>query len=249
MPTGSRTSITSSAPPPRRTSASSGCGRCSPDWAIRTAPAHHPHRRQQGQRFDLGHARRHPAARRLSHRAVHLAASVRAGGTLPGRRPTHLAPELTALLGEIREAIESGKSSSPLSPARPPTFFEMATAIGFLHFVRRRVGCGRAGSGAGRPARFDQRLPAARVRHHQHQPRPHAHLGDRLSSIAREKAGIVKPGRPVVSGATVPEARAVIEGDLPESPGGVAAARRRFPLRLHGGPGNPDGRRPAARSP
>jgi dihydrofolate synthase/folylpolyglutamate synthase len=36
-------------------------------------------------------------------------------------------------------------------------------------------------------------------------------LGDKLSSIAREKAGIVKPGRPVVSGVTAPEARAVIE--------------------------------------
>src|SRR5437660_1671519 len=36
-------------------------------------------------------------------------------------------------------------------------------------------------------------------------------LGDKLSSIAREKAGIVKPGRPVISGATAPEARAVIE--------------------------------------
>ena len=32
-------------------------------------------------------------------------------------------------------------------------------------------------------------------------------LGDRLASIAFEKAGIVKPGRPVVSGATAPEAR------------------------------------------
>jgi dihydrofolate synthase/folylpolyglutamate synthase len=36
-------------------------------------------------------------------------------------------------------------------------------------------------------------------------------LGNRLASIAMEKAGIVKPGVPAVSGATVPEARAVIE--------------------------------------
>jgi dihydrofolate synthase / folylpolyglutamate synthase len=36
-------------------------------------------------------------------------------------------------------------------------------------------------------------------------------LGDRLAGIAMEKAGIVKPGTPAVSGATVPEARAVIE--------------------------------------
>src|SRR5262249_32545547 len=35
--------------------------------------------------------------------------------------------------------------------------------------------------------------------------------GSELASIAAEKAGIVKPGVPVVSGTTVPEARAVIE--------------------------------------
>jgi dihydrofolate synthase/folylpolyglutamate synthase len=40
----------------------------------------------------------------------------------------------------------------------------------------------------------------------------HTHLlGDRLADIAVEKGGIIKPGRPVISGATVPEARPVIE--------------------------------------
>ena len=36
-------------------------------------------------------------------------------------------------------------------------------------------------------------------------------LGNTLAKIAEEKAGIVKPGRPVLSGARPPEARAVIE--------------------------------------
>jgi dihydrofolate synthase/folylpolyglutamate synthase len=36
-------------------------------------------------------------------------------------------------------------------------------------------------------------------------------LGHRLASIAFEKAGIVKPGRPAISGATAPEPREVIE--------------------------------------
>jgi dihydrofolate synthase/folylpolyglutamate synthase len=36
-------------------------------------------------------------------------------------------------------------------------------------------------------------------------------LGDRLAAIAAEKAGIIKPRRPILSGATVPEARTVIE--------------------------------------
>jgi dihydrofolate synthase/folylpolyglutamate synthase len=37
-------------------------------------------------------------------------------------------------------------------------------------------------------------------------------LGNTLSAIAGEKAGIVKPGRPVISGVVQPEARAVLEG-------------------------------------
>jgi dihydrofolate synthase/folylpolyglutamate synthase len=50
-------------------------------------------------------------------------------------------------------------------------------------------------------------------------------LGDRLASIAREKAGIVKPRRPVLSGATVPEVRAIIES---------VCVRQRAPLRQLG---------------
>src|SRR5207249_4357682 len=50
-------------------------------------------------------------------------------------------------------------------------------------------------------------------------------LGNRLTAIAREKAGIVKPDRPLVNGATVPEASIVIEEICRE---------RRAPLRQLG---------------
>src|SRR5205823_3855783 len=50
-------------------------------------------------------------------------------------------------------------------------------------------------------------------------------LGDRLSQIAFEKAGIIKPGMPVVSGTDDGEARAVIER---------VAAERRAPLEVLG---------------
>jgi dihydrofolate synthase/folylpolyglutamate synthase len=50
-------------------------------------------------------------------------------------------------------------------------------------------------------------------------------LGNTLTSIAGEKAGIIKPGRPVVSGAVAPEARTVIER---------IARQRRAPLRQLG---------------
>jgi dihydrofolate synthase/folylpolyglutamate synthase len=110
--------------------------------------------------------------------------------------------ELSTLLGEVRDAAR---------PAAPPTFFEVATAVGFLHFVRRRVDAAVLEVGLG------GRLDSTNV------CRPAVALitsisfdhtgllGDRLASIAREKAGIVKAGRPVVSGATGREARAVIE--------------------------------------
>jgi dihydrofolate synthase/folylpolyglutamate synthase len=119
--------------------------------------------------------------------------------------------ELTALLGDVRAALAS-------APGLEPTFFEVATALGFLHFWRRRADAAVIEVGLG--GRFDSTnvcRPALAVitsisLDHTQQ------LGDRVASIAAEKAGIIKPGRPVVSGATAPEARAVIER--------VARARR-----------------------
>jgi dihydrofolate synthase/folylpolyglutamate synthase len=120
--------------------------------------------------------------------------------------------ELTQLLTEIRRWI-----------ARVPgvTFFEVATAVGFLHFVRRRVDAAVIEVGLG--GRFDSTnvcLPSVALItsisfDHTRQ------LGNRLASIAREKAGIVKWARPTISGATAPEARTMIE-DI--------CAQRRSPL-------------------
>ncbi|HTU19739.1 MAG TPA: folylpolyglutamate synthase/dihydrofolate synthase family protein [Gemmataceae bacterium] len=115
--------------------------------------------------------------------------------------------ELTTLLDEIRRCIQAEDRSRGI----PYTFFEVATAVGFLHFVRRRVEAAVVEVGLG------GRLDSTNV------CRPllsiitsisfdHTNiLGDRLAAIAAEKAGIIKSGRPIVSGATVPEARAVIE--------------------------------------
>ncbi len=113
--------------------------------------------------------------------------------------------ELTALLRDVRTAVTLG--GQPLEP----TFFEIATAAGFLHFVRRRVETAVVEVGLG--GRFDStnvcRPAVALITSisfdHTLQ------LGNRLGSIAMEKAGIVKPGVPAVSGATGAEARAVIE--------------------------------------
>lgn len=115
------------------------------------------------------------------------------------------APELVAILDDIQHA-----TTAP-GGRLEPTFFEIATAIGFLHFRRRRVDAAVVEVGLG--GRFDSTnvcTPAAAVitsisfDHIQQ-------LGNKLASIAREKAGIIKPGRPVISGATAAEARDVIE--------------------------------------
>jgi dihydrofolate synthase/folylpolyglutamate synthase len=116
------------------------------------------------------------------------------------------ADELTAALLDVEAATRQG-SGPPLLP----TFFEVATAVGFLHFARRRADITVLEVGLG--GRFDSTNVCSPLLSvitsisfdHTRQ------LGNRLASIAMEKAGIIKPGRPVVSGATVPEAAEVIE--------------------------------------
>src|SRR4029077_3619555 len=132
------------------------------------------------------------------------------------------ADEFTALIAEVRPAVEELDRQDAGDAV---TFFEIATALGFLHFVRRRVDVAVIEVGLG--GRFDSTnvcqplvsiITSISLDHTKL-------LGDRLALIAREKAGIVKPGRPVLSGATVPEARIEIER---------ICAERRAPLRQLG---------------
>ncbi len=155
-------------------------------------------------------------------------------------------PELTALIGEIREAIESGRSRTQLSPESPPTFFEIATAIGFLHFVRRRaemvvleVGLGGRLDSTNVCTPLVSVITSISFDHTKI-------LGNRLSSIAREKAGIVKPRRPVVSGVIIEEARAVIEAIAAQRRSASPPAQRRFSRRQHSRTGARFNRHPPA---
>src|SRR5262245_13530162 len=116
--------------------------------------------------------------------------------------------ELAALMAQVRDAAARVDARAPGEQA--VTFFEVATALGFLHFVRRRVDVAVVEVGLG--GRFDSTnvcLPLVSIItsisfDHTQQ------LGNTLASIAREKAGIVKPGWPAISGARSEEARAVI---------------------------------------
>ncbi len=131
--------------------------------------------------------------------------------------------ELAQLMSEVAVAVQAVEAQAPAGPG--VTFFEVATALGFMHFVRRRVEVAVIEVGLG--GRFDSTnvcqpllsiITSISFDHTQQ-------LGNTLASIAREKAGIVKPGRPVVSGVRVPEARAVIE---------TSCRQRRAPLRQLG---------------
>jgi dihydrofolate synthase/folylpolyglutamate synthase len=93
----------------------------------------------------------------------------------------------------------------------PPTFFDIVTTVGFLQFRSRHVEAAVLEVGLG--GRLDSTnvfLPDVCILTRlglDHTEK----LGDTLDRIAFEKAGIIKPSRPVVSLPQEPEARAVIE--------------------------------------
>ena len=109
-----------------------------------------------------------------------------------------------------RELQPVAEAMARIHPDDHPSFFEFMTAMAFLHFSRRRVDVAVIEVGLG------GRLDATNVV----QPEVAAitsigldHceiLGDTLGLIAAEKAGIVKPGVPVVLGQVPEEAENVI---------------------------------------
>jgi len=134
--------------------------------------------------------------------------------------------EVVGLVDEVREAVERLECDDPHHADRPSTFFEMTTAMGLLHFARRGVGAVVLEVGMG--GRLDSTNavhPAVAIItsisfDHVRQ------LGHTLGLIATEKAGVLKRGRPAVSGVRDGEAQQAIR---------AVAARRRCRLRELGG--------------
>ena len=111
--------------------------------------------------------------------------------------------EVLAGLSVIREAIARSGCT--------PTFFELTTALGFLHFSTQRVDLAIMETGLG--GRLDATnlitplvsvLTSIDLDHQKI-------LGDSRAKIAREKAGIIKPRVPVVSIAQTADVREVID--------------------------------------
>lgn len=134
--------------------------------------------------------------------------------------------QLAERMSELRPAVEELQRAGS-----PPTFFEVGTALGFLHFAMAGVDVAVIEVGLG--GRFDSTnvcSPALSVItsiSHDHT----AILGNRLSEIAREKAGIVKPGVPVVSGVTDAEAAAVVREICAARSAALAELDREFRYR------------------
>jgi dihydrofolate synthase/folylpolyglutamate synthase len=116
--------------------------------------------------------------------------------------------EFAAAWSRVQATIESLLASGKL--AAHPTYFECITAIAFVAFASRGVEFVVYETGLG------GRLDATNIV----QPEVVAitsidfdhedYLGHSIQEIAGEKAGIIKPGAPVVSSAARPEAREVI---------------------------------------
>ncbi len=108
---------------------------------------------------------------------------------------------------------------------REPTFFEFATAMAMHTFARRKVSWAVIETGMG--GRLDATniiVPQLSIITNislEHR----AYLGRTLAAIAGEKAGIIKPGVPVVTGASQPSVLKVIS-DMAE--------RHHAPLRRYG---------------
>lgn len=133
-------------------------------------------------------------------------------------------PEFAARMAEIAAAVRHLDAG----PWPPPTFFEISTALGFSHFVCRRAEVAVVEVGLG--GRFDSTnvcrpvvavITCVGLDHT-------AQLGDTLEAIAYQKAGIIKPRVPVVSGETEPGPRAVIERVARETGSRLVQAGRDF---------------------
>ncbi len=154
--------------------------------------------------------------------------------------------EILELAAEVKAAAD--RTFGPLSPAEVrgspaghvagrgsgvgdtphlyPTFFEFTTAMAFLHFARMRVQVAAVEVGLG--GRFDATnvldplvavVTNIALEHTEY-------LGRTVAAIAREKAGIVKPGGMVVTAAEDPEALAVIEAACRERGAGLRRVQR-----------------------
>jgi len=117
--------------------------------------------------------------------------------------------DMIELVQPEAEALDRAAAESD-PPEHGPTYFEIVTAMALCYFARRRVQAAVLEVGLG--GRLDSTnvcTPCVSIItsisfDHTKQ------LGETLAAIAAEKAGIIKPGVPVISGVTAEEPREVV---------------------------------------
>jgi dihydrofolate synthase/folylpolyglutamate synthase len=144
--------------------------------------------------------------------------------------------DFAASFTQVRDAVDRLLAEGALDFR--PSFFEFLTATAFLHFAQ--AGADFAVLEVGMGGRLDAtNVTEPRVAVITNIDLDHQEfLGDTLAAIAAEKAGIIKPGRPVVSSCARAEAAEVIRrrcaelgAPLVETP----SLSRAFNLRSHQG--------------
>jgi dihydrofolate synthase / folylpolyglutamate synthase len=139
--------------------------------------------------------------------------------------------EVVDLAGTVREAGESSRDAE----GRPLTFFEVTTAMAFLHFSRKGVQVAVVEVGMG------GRLDATNVivpdvcvitrvsREHVQ------YLGDTVAKIAYEKAGIIKPCMNVITAEADPLVLRVLDSVARDRGSCLSQAGRDFEFQALGG--------------
>jgi dihydrofolate synthase/folylpolyglutamate synthase len=116
------------------------------------------------------------------------------------------------LAERVRECYRRDEGT-PGIPAMSPTFFEVTTIMAFTHFAEEAIDVAVVETGMG--GRLDSTnvitplvsvITNVDLEHTEY-------LGDTLEAIAREKAGIMKEGVPVVTAASQPEVVSVLRGE------------------------------------
>ncbi|HHX42288.1 MAG TPA: bifunctional folylpolyglutamate synthase/dihydrofolate synthase [Armatimonadetes bacterium] len=138
--------------------------------------------------------------------------------------------EFAALMSEIKPAVEEVSARG----FGTPTEFEVKTLLMFLHFARVPVDYAVVEVGLGGTYDstnvLDPRISVITNISLDHVER----LGRTIPEIAEQKAGIIKPGRPVVTAARDPEALAVIERVAAERDAPLWRIGREFEAQRHG---------------
>ncbi len=113
--------------------------------------------------------------------------------------------EMLGLLNRVYAPVEK------MAKVEPPSFFEIMTAMAFMHFVDAKADIAVIETGLG--GRLDSTnvirpkvvgITSLSIDHQRQ-------LGDSLNSIAKEKAGIFKSGVPIVTVQQEPEAMSVLK--------------------------------------